>query len=182
MPPKFQPSPHLPANWPTRPRTRFPSGFFLWSSLCIYFTGKLQAVVCGTYKCSKTALIFFVTEFYGDPDDLPGSRELEWYYVVQRPTSCTFRDRQIKLFRLSGAQNPPKSLTVRKWTVLEAQEELGRVLGHSWDPEARSDRIWEKKSSPTSRLRKKVNNSQVNNSEVNNSLEPDSQNYKKTVH
>ena len=27
--------------------------------LCIYFTGKLQAVVCGTYKCSKTALIFF---------------------------------------------------------------------------------------------------------------------------
>ena len=43
----------------------------------------------------------------------------------------TARDRQIKLFRLSGAQNPPKSLTVRKSTVLLAQEELGRVLGHS---------------------------------------------------
>ena len=35
MPPKFQPSPHLRANWSPRPRTRFPSGFFLWSSLCI---------------------------------------------------------------------------------------------------------------------------------------------------
>ena len=59
MPPKFQPSPHLRANWSPRPRTRFPSGFFLWSSLCMYFTGKIQAAVCGTYKCSKTALLFF---------------------------------------------------------------------------------------------------------------------------
>ena len=63
------------------------------------------------------------------------------------------RDRQIKLFRLSGAQNPPKSLAVLKWTVLEAQEELGSVLGHSWDPEARSDRISEKKSKTSSPFR-----------------------------
>ena len=51
------------------------------------------------------------------------------------------RDRQIKLFRPPEPQNYQKSLTVRKWTVLEAQEELGAVVGHSWQTEARSDRI-----------------------------------------
>ena len=41
------------------------------------------------------------------------------------------RDWQIKLFRPPRPQNHRKSLAVLKWTVLEAQEELGRVLGHS---------------------------------------------------
>ena len=81
MSPKFQPSPHLWANWPPRPRTRFPSGFFcdrVYVSLCT-LQEKYKRLSAGHINVPKLLCFFFVTEFYGDSDDLPGSREMVKY-------------------------------------------------------------------------------------------------------
>ena len=111
-----------------------------------------------------------------------GALRVKTTHLSQQKVKSLSRDQTIKLFRPSGARNPPKSLALFKRIVLRAQEELEAPTGWFWKLTVASVWFFENQSKSRPHLRAPCWENSVNKYLQEKLCVSEFEFYKKSVH